>query len=173
VTFLESDFPSFSPAGTLRFEGWEGDSKFIYALKPSDAMPQKISAEPGPSWCAVSPDGEWCVTTFPSATAQPLLGGPKIRICDFCDVGWGPGDKFFYVRLREMGEIGGGKVYVFALPVGKSLPALPPSGIKSAEDFKGLNIVSVIDMTGLSVFASRSQSFHLRLLPDDCPEESF
>jgi hypothetical protein len=52
-----------------------------------------------------------------------------------------------------MGEIGGGKVYVFALPVGKSLPALPPSGIKSAEDLKGLNIVSVIDMTGLSVFA--------------------
>jgi hypothetical protein len=62
-------------------------------------------------------------------------------------------DKYLYVRLREIGEMSGGKVYVIALPAGKSLPALPPSGIKSAEDFRGLNVVSVIDMTGLSIFA--------------------
>jgi hypothetical protein len=49
--------------------------------------------------------------------------------------------------------MGGGKVYIIALPAGKSLPTLPPSGIRSAEDFKDLNVVSVIDMTGLSVFA--------------------
>jgi hypothetical protein len=49
--------------------------------------------------------------------------------------------------------MGSGKVYIIALPAGKSLPALPPSGIRSAEDFKDLNVVSVIDMTGLSVFA--------------------
>ena len=82
-----------------------------------------------------------------------MRGGPKIRICDFCEVGWGPSDKFFYVRLRDIGEMGGGKVYVIALPTGKSLPALPLSGIKSTEDLKGLNVVSVIDITGMSIFA--------------------
>ena len=82
-----------------------------------------------------------------------MRGGPKIRICDFCEAGWGPDDKFFYVRLREIGAMGRGKVYVIALPAGKSLPVLPPSGIKSAEDLKGLNVVSVIDMAGISIFA--------------------
>ena len=91
--------------------------------------------------------------SFSVVTAQPVRGGPKIRICDFREVGWEADDKFFYVRLRDIGEMGGGKVYVIALPAGKSLPALPQSGIKSAEDLKGLNVVSVIDMTGVSIFA--------------------
>ena len=153
VTSIESDNPSFSPAGTLRFRGREGGSSFIYTLEPSDEIAQKISSEPFHDRGIVSPDGEWHVTNWPSPVAQPLRGGPKIRICDFCDVGWGPGDKFFYVRLRGVGFMGGGKVYIIALSAGKSLPALPPSGIRSAEDFKDLNVVSVIDMTGLSVFA--------------------
>jgi hypothetical protein len=155
ATSIESDQPSFSLAGTLFFSGREGDSGIVYGygVGPNDANPQRISAESVPGFKVVSPDGEWCVMNWPSPMAQPLKGGPKIRICDFCDVGWGPGDKFFYVRLRGVGVMGGGKVYVIALPVGKSLPVLPPSGIKSAEDFKGMNVVSVIDMTGLSIFA--------------------
>ena len=95
-------------------------------------MPQKMGAEPVPAINAVSPDGEWLLMRRPMPTTQPVRGGPKIRICDFCDVGWGLGDKFFYVRLRDVGEMGGGKVYVIALP-GKSLPALP------------------LDMTGISI----------------------
>ena len=47
----------------------------------------------------------------------------------------------------------GGKVYVIALPAGQSLPILPPEGIKSSQDLKGLNIVAVIDVPGGSVFA--------------------
>jgi hypothetical protein len=49
--------------------------------------------------------------------------------------------------------MGGGKAYVIALPSGQSLPALPPGGIRSAKDLKGLNVVAVIDMTGKSLFA--------------------
>ena len=123
VTSIESDNPSFGPAGTLRFRGWEGGSSFIYGVQPNDAKPQRISAE------------------------------PRTHICDFCDSGLGPGGKYFYIRLRDVGAMGGGKTYAIALPAGKSLPALPPSGIKSAEDLKSLNVVSVIDMTGISIFA--------------------
>jgi hypothetical protein len=49
--------------------------------------------------------------------------------------------------------MGGGKAYVIALPPGKSLPALPPGGIRSAKDLKNLNVVAVIDMTEKSLFA--------------------
>ena len=42
---------------------------------------------------------------------------------------------------------------VFGLPPGEELPVLPPSGLKSAEDIKGLNAVAEIDMTGKGVFA--------------------
>ena len=153
VTSIESDNASFSPAGTLFFRGREGDSDIVYTVELNDAMPHKITAEPAPNFFGVSPDGEWLLTRYPVLTAQPVRGGPKIRICDFCEVGWGPSGKYFYVRVRGVGEMGGGKVYVIAPPAGKSLPALPPSGIRSAEDLQGLNVVSVIDMTGISVFA--------------------
>ena len=153
LTSIESDNPSFSPSGTLFFRGREGESDIAYSVELNDAMPHKISAEPVPDFYAVSPDREWLLMRLSVVTAQPVRGDPKIRICDFCEVGWGAYDKFFYVRLRDIGEMSGGKVYVIALPAGKSLPALPPSGIKSAEDLKDLNVVSVIDMTGISNFA--------------------
>jgi eukaryotic-like serine/threonine-protein kinase len=153
VASIESNNPSFTTAGTLLFRGWEGDSNFIYSVHPNDAKPRRVSTEPVPNFRVVSPDGEWRLVSTPWPMAQPLGGGPKTRICDFCDVGWGPGGKFFYVRLRGVGAMGGGKAYVIALPAGKSLPPLPPSGIRSAEDLKGLNVVSVIDMTGISLFA--------------------
>jgi len=153
VTSIESDNPSFSPAGTLFFRGTVGDSDIVYSVELNDAIPRKITAEPAPNFYGVSPDGEWLLMRYPVQMAQPVRGGPKIHICDFCEVGWGPSGKYFYVRLRDVGEMGGGKVYVIALPAGKSLPALPPSGIRSAQDLKGLNVVSVIDMTGISIFA--------------------
>jgi hypothetical protein len=122
-------------------------------MKLNDPKPRRIIPNSVPDFYMVSPDGEWLLTSNAGRMARPIRAGPKIRICDFCEVSWGPSGKYFYVRLREIGEMGGGKVYVIALPAGKSLPALPPSGIKSAEDFKGLNVVSIIDMTGLSIFA--------------------
>jgi eukaryotic-like serine/threonine-protein kinase len=149
ITSFEADYPSFGPTGTLFFRGREGDSDIEYGVEPNDTKPRRISANPG----VLSPDGQWLVTGNRELTAQPTQRGPKIHICDFCGVGWEPGGKYLYVRLRDVGAMGGGKVYVIALPARKSLPALPPSGIKSAEDFKGLNVVSVIDMTGVSIFA--------------------
>ena len=76
-----------------------------------------------------------------------------MRLCDFCDVGWGPGEHYFYVRLRSIGTMGGGEAFVIALPPGKSLPALPKTGIRSARDLKGLNVISVVDMSGKALFA--------------------
>jgi eukaryotic-like serine/threonine-protein kinase len=150
---FESDMPSFGPAGDLFFRGWEGSANFVYSLGRDDTKARKMNPNPVPDFRVVSPDGEWWLLSAPWPMAQPVRGGPTVRICDFCDVGWGPGGKFFYVRLRGIGAMGGGKAFIIALRAGKSLPTLPPSGLKSAEDLKGLNVVAVIDMTGISLFA--------------------
>lgn len=41
--------------------------------------------------------------------------------------------------------MGAGKTFVIGLPPGKALPVLPPQGINSDADLKGLPIVRVID----------------------------
>jgi hypothetical protein len=78
---------------------------------------------------------------------------PPIRICSSCSAGLGPGGKFLYIRFRKPGEIAGGKTIVIGLPAGKELPMLPPGGLKSAENIKGVNVVAEIDMTGKTDFA--------------------
>ena len=150
---FEADTPSFGPGGDVFFRGWEGASGFPYRMRPDDTRPQRVSADPVPDFRVVSPDGEWWLSSYPWPMAQSARGGASVRICDFCDIGWGPGGKFLYVRLRAIGAMGGGKAFVIALPPGKSLPALPVSGVRTADDLKGLNVVAVIDMTGKSLFA--------------------
>jgi hypothetical protein len=103
----------------------------------------------------VSPRGEWRLFANP-VVADPIGGGAPIRICDSCSAGWGPEDKCFYLRYRDIGEQGGGKTIVLALPEGKELPNLPAGGLKSAEDAKGLKMVAEIDMNGKGVVAPSS-----------------
>ena len=109
-----------------------------------------MNPDPVPSFVGVSPDGEWWLF---GSTAQPAQGGARIRICDFCDVSWGPDGNFLYLRFRGIGDMGGGKTFVIRLPAGQQLPVFPAAGLKSAEDIKALNVVAVIDMSGMSVFA--------------------
>jgi hypothetical protein len=68
-------------------------------------------------------------------------------------VGWGSNNKFLYLRFRDIGVMGGGKTLAVELQPGKELPALPPSGLKSADDIKRLKAAAEIDMAGKGVFA--------------------
>jgi len=68
--------------------------------------------------------------------------------------------------------MGGGNAFVIGLPAGKELPALPDSGLKSVQDVKGLNVVAVIDMTGMVALCSRSEPDNLFLCSDDSSKES-
>jgi hypothetical protein len=85
--------------------------------------------------------------------ARPLQGGPAIRVCNFCGVGWGPDGKVLYLRFRDIGEMGGGKVVAVDLSAGKDLPTLPPNGLNSIEDTKGLRVIAEIDTAGKAIFA--------------------
>jgi hypothetical protein len=151
LSSLESNFPHFIQGDILLFRQTDAGTDFVYVLRPSDSVPHKLTTEPFPGFYEASPDGTWGIAGL-AAAARLLLGGPKIHICDFCEVGWGSHGKYFYLRLRDVGFGGKSKTFVFALPPGKSLPELP-SKIESAEDFKNTHTFSVIDTTGTVAFA--------------------
>jgi DNA-binding winged helix-turn-helix (wHTH) protein/Tol biopolymer transport system component len=153
LTSLESDGPQFIQGDAFFFRGTEAGGDFVYELKANEAVPQRVSTQPVPLYAEASPDGKWWLTGLIDTRATPMSGGASVRVCDFCEVAWGSGGKYFYIRLRDVGSMGKGRVYVIAVPSGQSLPTLPPTGIHSAGDFKGLNVVSVIDTNGFSKFA--------------------
>ena len=150
LTSFVAYHPSFGPGGDVYFKGLEGKSEFVYRISPDGTEPRKMSPDPVPGFGGVSPDGEWWLM---GSIAYPTRGGPPVHICDFCDAAWGPGGKLLYLRFRGVGAMGGGKTFAIGLPAGKELPRLPPSGLKSTEDVKGLTVVAVIDTTGIALFA--------------------
>ena len=131
----------------------EGDDRFLYRLGPGENIPRKISPQSFQNFVGISPHGEWLLSGNYPVVARPLQGGPAIRVCNFCGVGWGPDGKVLYLRFRDIGEMGGGKVVVIDLPPGEDLPPLPPNGLNSIEDTKGLRVIAEIDTAGKVIFA--------------------
>jgi Tol biopolymer transport system component/DNA-binding winged helix-turn-helix (wHTH) protein len=145
--------PCFGPGGDVYFLVREGDQEFVYRVGPDETVPRRMNSQPVADFGGISPHGDWWLTNFNRVIALPTQGGSPVRICGFCGAGWGPGGAFLYIRFRDLGEMGGGKTIVIGLPAGKDLPMLPPSGLKSAEDVKGMNVVADIDMRGMMIFA--------------------
>jgi Tol biopolymer transport system component len=155
LTSYEADQPRFGPAGDVLFRVREDNSYSVHCIKGDGTARQKVIPDFVPSFRGVSPDGKWLLGLSPlqgdqpvALTAIPIQGGSPVRICDFCDVGWGRRAKFLYIRLREVGALSGGTTFVIELGRGKNFPPLPPSGLRSATDLKALKVVAVIDMTG-------------------------
>jgi len=156
ITALVARAPDFAAGGRIYFQAQprEGEDFFLYSVEQDGGPPRKVS-EPSPRLMGilgVSPRGEWGLSGVSPATVRPVAGGTPIRICNFCSAGWGREGKYFYLRFRDIGEQGGGKTVVFALAEGKDLPDLPPGGLKSAEDTRGLKVLAEIDMNGMTVF---------------------
>jgi eukaryotic-like serine/threonine-protein kinase len=157
ITTGEALDPSFGPSGDILFRVSEGGTIYVYRTDINGSEPQKVGLDPARNGFrtspGISPHGEWELFGLAPMMGRRASGGPTFRICDFCNANWGPKGDFFYVRFRDVGENGGGKTFAFRLPPGKELPPLPPEGFKSADDVKGPNVVAVIDMAGISVFA--------------------
>ena len=147
--------PYFGPGGDVYFLLHEGAQEFLYTVGPNEIAPRLIDSEPSAEFSNISPGGDWLLSGSDAGTvvARPVKGGSVIPICSSCGAGWGSGGKFLYIRFRTSGETAGGRTIAIGLPAGKDLPMLPASGLKSAEDVKGVNVVAEIDMTGKSVFA--------------------
>jgi hypothetical protein len=145
--------PCFGPGGDVYFVVREGGQEFVYRVGPDDAVPRKMNPESVVFFIGISARGDWSLSGISPVLIRPAQGGLPIRICSFCGAAWGPGGKLLYLRFHDIGGMGGGKTIAIALPAGKDLPPLSPSGLKSADDVKGLNVVAEIDMKGIAVFA--------------------
>ena len=145
--------PRFGPEGEIYFAAREGSQKFLYRVGPNETVPRKMITAPVTDFAGISPRGEWWLFGHTSVIARAAQGGVPSPICGFCGVAWGFSGKFLYLRFRKVGEMGGGRAFAIALPAGKDLPVLPPSGLKSIEDVRRLNVVADIDTTEMAVFA--------------------
>src|SRR5262249_46059878 len=91
----------------------------------------------------VSPDGSaLAVWSARGVEVYPVEGGSPTTITRVCGaaggenrgttppcVSWSADGKFLYLNDREVGQ-----VYAVPLPPGRSLPPLPPTGIRSAAE---------------------------------------
>jgi eukaryotic-like serine/threonine-protein kinase len=144
---------TFGPGDDIYFLALERGQQFLYRLGPGESTLQKVSSQPIQHLADISPHGDWLLSGNDPVYARPREGGPAIRVCNFCGIGWGPGGKVLYLRFRDIGEMGGGTVVAIALPPGKDLPQLPTTGLNSIEDIKRMNVVAEIDMAGKVIFA--------------------
>jgi serine/threonine protein kinase/Tol biopolymer transport system component len=133
------DCPDFLPNGDLVFRAVEGDSHFLYRMKPNGTERRKISDreifDPG----KVSHDGRWILAQAQgpdrehpySVAAFPIDGGPTVPVClSLCSATWDRTGKSLYISL-----ISSGNKNTYALPLERSgLPRLPSAGISSIEE---------------------------------------
>jgi DNA-binding winged helix-turn-helix (wHTH) protein/Tol biopolymer transport system component len=144
---------SFGPGDDIHFLMREGGQEFLYRMGPHETSPQRMSPHPVEEYVGLSPNGTWLISGYQPVVATPLAGGPIVRICNFCGVEWGPDGKLLYLRFRDFGDTSEGKTIAVGLAPGEELPKLPPFGLQSIEDTKGLNIIAEIDNAGMPVFA--------------------
>ena len=176
------DSPVFGPGGDIFFRTTEGGSNFIFRVKEDGTGRQKVLPNPILDFISVAPDGQWLVAVAPTHDeeipaalwAYPVHGGTPVRICaGVCSGRWDRAGKLFYVALIEMGSRSGrAQTLVLPVPHGRDLPPLPPSGINSPEDVKGLSGVKVIDevispgaTTSVYVFTRNSVHRNLYSIP--------
>ena len=144
---------TFGSGEDIYFLASEGGEKFLYRLGPGESLPRKVSPQPLQNLADISPHGDWLLSGVNPVVVRPTHGGPAMRVCNFCSIGWGPDGKVLYLRFRDIGEMGGGTVVAIALPSGNDLPKWPTTGLNSIEDIKRMNVVAQIDMAGKVIFA--------------------
>ncbi|HTZ46725.1 MAG TPA: winged helix-turn-helix domain-containing protein [Verrucomicrobiae bacterium] len=134
--------PVFGPDNDLIFEAAEGGKNFAFRMKLDGSQRRKVTDTPIIDIRSVSPDRRWVITGVPvnevpstADLAFPLEGGEPQRICPaICMSKWSSdGSRFYVTPLLQNGKATGAAV-VIPVPKGKSLPDLPPEGIRSTQD---------------------------------------
>jgi len=173
----EEDQPTWGAGSDLFLRAAEGHKYFLCRMKEDGTARQKVTSEPIIDLESVSPDGEWVIATvslsaeerYFAAVAYPTSGASPVPICDVCHARWAPDGKFLYLWFHGWGGAEVKKTFVVPVPPGKSLPRLPPSGLKTEADLARVPGVKVIEQ-GLvspgpnpSVYAFPRTSVHRNL----------
>ena len=158
--------PVFGGDDEVYFRGWEGKLSYIYEVRLDSGQVRKVVQEPAISSPAVSPDGQWVVSSTPFASenssaivrAYPTHGGTPVTVCPLCFLKWTRDRRFLFLSFRGGNFTGEGKVFVIALPPGKAFPPFPVAGIKSEADARKLPVVQVINR--MDVFPGTTSSVY-------------
>jgi hypothetical protein len=135
------DRPFFGPDNNVIFRVSDGGKNYIFLMRSDGSGRRKVIRGPILNFEGISPDGRWAlamvsVNGVPSTAmvAVPVQGGAARTICPArCMTKWSPDGTLFYVEELLQGT-GSGMTVVLSVPKGKSLPDLPASGIRSAQD---------------------------------------
>jgi DNA-binding winged helix-turn-helix (wHTH) protein/Tol biopolymer transport system component len=154
LTSSGEDSPFFGLDGTVVFRKSEGRENYLFRMRKDGSGRTKVMPGPIINLMGASPDGKWAVAAMPvnevpssAIFAVPIEGGAVKKICPaICMAKWSPDGTRFYVEPLLQGARTG-MTAVIPVPTGKSLPALPMSGIRTAQDSAALPGSVVIDMS--------------------------
>jgi Tol biopolymer transport system component len=172
------DVPLFTPTGDIVFRASEGNTNFVYRMKPDGSGRQKLLPNPVIEPAAIAPDGAFLLGGVPvadedlpfSLVAIPLNGGTPQRVCTPCFGRWTPDSRFLVLDWWGSGGMDARRK-TFAIPLrdGRMLPSLPPNGIKSRADLDAIPGIRVIDAPAavfgpnLATYAFTRTSVHRNL----------
>ncbi len=163
-------WPHFGPDGEVLFQMSDGKANYLARMKKDGSGRSKVTPYPIGNVYGTSPDRRWSVVGIPgSVVAAPLDGGSPRKICSACPVSWPPDGKFFYIGVERNSRTSRGKTVAIPVPPGKSLPDLPPSGIRGLDDaaaFPGARVIDGYEISpgpDPSIFAYVKTTVHRNL----------
>ena len=134
--------PYFGVGRTVVFRMSEEGKNYLFEMNTDGSERRKVVASPIIGLKGVSPDGRWAVAMMPvdevlstAVFAVPLQGGAARRICPAeCMVKWSPDGGRLYVQPFLQGGTESGLAVAVPVRRGASIPDLPATGIRSADD---------------------------------------
>jgi serine/threonine protein kinase/Tol biopolymer transport system component len=148
---VAEDEPSWDATGHIYFRAADGGLNFLYRMKADGSERVKMLSDPILELYSVSPNGQWALAfkqgtgqdTSARTVANSLDGRASVSICPgYCLARWNPGAGSFSVFTIGM-EV----TQTFVVPVlpNESLPALPPAGLQTDADIRGIKGANVLE----------------------------
>ncbi len=133
------------------FYASEGDSGFVYRVRPDGTGLQKAIEQPTSQIQGISPDGKWVVAFAGATIAFPVGGGAPVRLFGAnIRLRWSSDARFLYMmNSTGQGAAGiqsaSGRTYIVPLSPGRMLPPVPEGGFRSTDEIARLPGVRQID----------------------------
>jgi len=142
------DSPEFLPNGDIVYRSTENGKNYLYLRKRDGSARRRLWDEPMLEMGPVSPDGRWIMVgrkdaddpDHPANTyLYPMAGGTPVALCrDLCVGQWSLDGKGIALQF---GYTPHDKTALIPLRSDTGLPDVPPGGLTSLKDVKGVPVL--------------------------------
>lgn len=147
---VNEDEPHWDSTGHIYFRAAEGQLNFLYRMASDGSERVKLLPDPILDLQAISPNGRWAIAqqaesegTAGRGLAIALDGGTSVTVCPgYCLAYWSADEKSFIV-IMSTSE--GTQTLVAPVFPSRNLPSMPPGGIASVADMRGIKGAKVLD----------------------------